>query len=139
MAERPGRARDWLAQAGDDYDWATGTLSQGHFAQACFICQQVAEKALKALALLRGYEAVRGHSVVEIAKALSVNDEILDAGRRLDQFYITARYPDALPGGAPFEVFTAAQAEEALRFADSVLTRVKQSFADEQHRDSDSQ
>ena len=136
MNGKPGRAGDWLAQAGNDFEWATSSFREGHFAQTCFVCQQVAEKALKALALLRGYEAVRGHSVTEIAKALDINDEILNAGRRLDQYYITARYPDAVPSGAPFELFTRDQAKEALGFAECVLTRVRQGFADEPKRDS---
>ena len=82
---------------------------------------------------------MRGHSVAEIAKALDINDEILNAGRRLDQYYITARYPDALPSGAPFELFTPDQAKEALGFAERVLIRVRQEFTDEQQRDPGSQ
>ena len=139
MNGKPGRAGDWLAQAGNDFEWATSSFHQGHFAQTCFVCQQVAKKALKALALLRGYEAARGHSVTEIAKALGINDEILNAGRRLDQYYITARYPDAVPSGAPFELFTRDQAKEALGFAECVLIRVRLAFADEQQRDPGSQ
>jgi HEPN domain-containing protein len=128
MAGQSGRARDWLAQAENDYDWAGDSFRQGHHAQTCFVCQQVAEKSLKAVAFLRGYEAVRGHSVAEIAKELGINDEILNAGRRLDQYYVTTRYPDALPSGAPFEFFTAEQAKEALGFAEGVLAYAKQMF-----------
>jgi len=130
-----GRAHDWLAQAEDDYRWGADSHQQGHFAQTCFICQQVAEKALKALGFLRGFESIRSHSVVRIAKALSVNDEVLNAGRRLDQYYITARYPDALPSGAPFEVFTEEQSKEALVFAQGVLNRVREFLTDERPGD----
>lgn len=138
MTEKTGRAGDWLAQAEDDLKWAGSSFRDGHLAQTCFICQQVAEKALKAVALLRGYESVRGHSVAAMATALAINDEILDAARRLDQYYITARYPDALPAGAPFELFTLEQAKEAIGFAERVLTCARTAFAHEQ-RDSGSQ
>lgn len=85
--------------------------------QACFISQQVAEKALKALAYHRGAELVRGHSVSVVCRELEINGELEAAALRLDQYYIPTRYPDAQPAGAPFRFFSAAQSSEALAFA----------------------
>ncbi|MBN1534443.1 MAG: HEPN domain-containing protein, partial [Spirochaetes bacterium] len=45
------RALDWHRQAENDLQWARDTLKDGMFSQACFISQQVAGKALKAVAL----------------------------------------------------------------------------------------
>jgi len=53
------RALDWLSQAEDDLRWAVDSRKSGHHAQSCFVCQQVGEKALKALAFSRGAQAVR--------------------------------------------------------------------------------
>lgn len=116
----------WLAQASDDLEWGRHTLKGGHFAQACFIAQQVAEKALKALGYSRGVELIKSHSVVQIAKALSVNGRLLEIGKRLDLYYISTRYPDALPAGSvPFEQFSESQASEALALAEEVLVHVR--------------
>jgi len=39
------RHRDRLEQAKADFQWGEDSLDHGHFAQTCFIAQQVAEKA----------------------------------------------------------------------------------------------
>lgn len=119
------RAIDWLRQAEDDFLWAEDTLKSSRFAQACFICQQCAEKALKAIALQRGFDRIRSHSTLEIARALTINGEVEEAAKRLDQYYISTRYPDAFPAGAPFEYFTRAQAEEAIELARHIISRAR--------------
>lgn len=53
------RARDWLKQAANDLEWARDSFKNGHWAQVCFVCQQIAEKALKAIALSRGALEIR--------------------------------------------------------------------------------
>jgi len=118
------RYRDWFSQAENDLSWGYDTLKAGHYAQGCFIAQQCAEKALKALAYFRGYQVIRGHSIREIAMDLDINSEILEAAKKLDLYYMTTRYPDALPSGAPFEYFTEAQADEALSLAERIISRV---------------
>jgi len=119
------RALDWLRQAQNDLLWAKDTLSSERYAQACFAAQQVAEKALKAVALFRGYTQVRSHSILEIAKELKINSDIENMGKRLDLYYISSRYPDAFPAGAPFEYFTEDQADEAVGFAEKIVNIVK--------------
>jgi HEPN domain-containing protein len=111
------RARDWLAQAENDLRWAADSARAGHYGGACFIAQQVAEKALKAIGYFRGADLVRGHSALEITRALEINGPLRHAAARLDQYYITTRYPDSVPQGAPFEFFSQSQADEALNFA----------------------
>lgn len=41
--------------------------------------------------------------------------------KKLDLYYISARYPDAFPSGAPYEYFTEDQASEAVSFAEKFL------------------
>ena len=119
------RSNDWFRQAEADLRWGFDSLKTEHYAQVCFIAQQVAEKALKSLAFYKGFDLVKGHSVLEICKALEMNGELLDGGKKLDQYYITTRYPDAMPAGAPFEFFTEAQASEALKLAELFLEKVR--------------
>ena len=100
-------------------------MEAGFFSQSCFIAQQVAEKALKALAYYRGAELVRGHSVLVVCRELGINGSLEEAAQRLDQYYIPTRYPDAQPAGAPFRFFTAHQAAEALDMAQQFIDAVE--------------
>lgn len=119
------RAKDWMDQAHNHLDWRQAPAESGFHSQACFIAQQVADKALKALAYFRGAELVRGHSVAMVCRELAINGELEEVALRLDQYYIPTRYPDAQPGGAPFRYFSAAQSREALAFAKRFLDRAR--------------
>jgi len=116
------RAIDWLKQAQNDYKYANQGLAGGYYSQVCFISQQSAEKAIKAIAYYHEYQ-IKGHSIAKIAKSIGINSEIESAGKRLDLYYISARYPDALPEGAPFEFFSKEQAKAALDDAELILKR----------------
>ncbi|EKO52370.1 MULTISPECIES: HEPN domain-containing protein [Leptospira] len=119
------RWKDWLSQAERDLEWAKASLHSGFFAQTCFVCQQVGEKTLKALAYFRGADLVKSHSVKTIAKELGENGEIESMGQKLDLYYIPTRYPDAFMEGAPFEYFEESQAKEAIEFAEKIIDLVK--------------
>ena len=129
-----GAARDeaerWLRQAESDLAFAALGAREGFPAQACFTSQQAAEKAVKAVLYLSGARFVPGHSVVELldrAAAAGADADaaplrhLQDSARQLDQYYIPTRYPNGLPGGIPAEVFTDAQAEDAVGRARSFV------------------
>lgn len=120
-------AERWLAQARSELAFARVGIREGFYAQACFHCQQSAERALKALHYLRGTRLVIGHSVVELLAPLTERQPTLaslrDAAARLDQLYIPTRYPNGLPGGVPAEVFTKGQAAEAVTQATQFIER----------------
>jgi len=116
----------WFAQARKDLLWGESSLSGGHFAQTCFIAQQVAEKALKSLAYYRGNDLVKSHSLVQILKDLEINGHLASYGRQLDLYYIATRYPDALPDNSvPSDFFDADQARAALDMAKVFLDKVQ--------------
>jgi HEPN domain-containing protein len=125
------RAFDWLRQAQNDLLWTRDTIRAERYSQACFAAQQAGEKALKALALKRGYSKVLSHSLMEIARALEINGKIEEYAKRLDLYYFCARYPDAFPAGAPFEYFTEEQALEAAGFAEFIIESVGTEFPEE--------
>jgi HEPN domain-containing protein len=89
--------------------------------------------ALKALHYLGGARLVIGHSLVELLGSLLERHPALaslrGAAARLDQLYVPTRYPNALPGGVPAEVFTDEQAAEAIaqaaRFLDQADSIVR--------------
>ena len=53
----------WLSQAMEDLKWAKRLAEEGGWHIACFLAQQIAEKALKAFLYSRGEEIVVGNSV----------------------------------------------------------------------------
>jgi len=123
VASRREDGRLWLRQATDDYRFGRAALRGRFHAQACFVAQQVAEKATKAVHYQLTGRPVIGHSVQALLRRLNtrarVTDELLALGGQLDQYYVSTRYPDALPGIAPADAFSAAQARAALGAAGS--------------------
>jgi len=118
MKQPKADAQRWLAQARSDLGFAELGLREGYHAQACFMAQQTAEKALKALHYLAGARVVLGHSVVELLDGLVSRHPqmaaLRESGQQLDQFYVPTRYPNGLPGGVPAQVFSRAQSEPAV-------------------------
>lgn len=125
-----GRYLDWLRQAENDLLWARHSFSGGFFSQTCFIAQQSGEKALKAFCFLRGFDIVKTHSLFQIIKTLGENGELEKLAKELDLYYISGRYPDAFPAGAPFEMFTPDQAERALKSAERIYRIISKRIYD---------
>ncbi len=130
--EPRAEGRRWLVQAENDLRFAELASRERFFAQACFNSQQAAEKALKAFLYARGAEQVMGHSVADLAaECARLEPEFAKLKERaapLDQFYLSTRYPNSLPGGIPAEAFTARDAERALEMAREVIAVVKRRF-----------
>lgn len=118
-------ARRWLEQARNDLEAARALTASGFHAQACFMAQQAAEKAAKALHFAGGARLVIGHSVAQILAGLppaeGVSPDLVKAGHLLDQYYIPTRYPNGLPGGTPADAYGPDQSKAALAAAQSVL------------------
>ena len=122
----------WLAQAAEDLRWTKYLAEGGGWHLACFLAQQVTEKALKAFLYAQGEEIVIGHSVARLCSAAaSYHSEFADKARRwslLDGYYIPTRYPNGLPDGIPAMVYTrdaavgaVALAEEAVEWVGELL------------------
>lgn len=111
-------AKRWLLQAEDDLRFVEWVWKEGvFFDKGCFISQQAGEKVLKACLYTTGKRLVLGHSlfemVLELTKKNSLFEEIKNEAKRLDRFYIPTRYPNGLPGGSPFQVYSAEDLMEA--------------------------
>mgnify|MGYP001119337091 CR=1 FL=1 len=127
------QGRRWLRQAQEDLRWARLLAEQGGYHLACFLAQQVAEKALKAFLYAQGEEIVVGHSVERLcAAAAAFQPEFRTRARSwsiLDGYYVPTRYPNGLPDGIPADVYTeeaakgaVALATEAVELADRLLS-----------------
>ena len=126
MRENPNQeGKRWLLQAKEDLKWARHLAEQGGWHLACFLSQQVTEKALKAYLFAQGEEIVLGHSVARLVEsALVYEQEFREAAKRwtiLDGYYVPTRYPNGLPDGIPAEVYTQEAAFEAVSFAQEAV------------------
>ena len=126
----------WLRQAENDLAVVHMSVREGFYAHACFMSQQAAEKALKALAYLKGDRFVLGHSVKVLLDNLIATfpglASVRDGAEQLDQYYVPTRYPNALPGSAPFEVYKREQAEEAVNIAEGIIQIAERSISQEE-------
>jgi HEPN domain-containing protein/predicted nucleotidyltransferase len=116
----------WIALAADDLAFAEHGVELGFFAQTCFLAQQVAEKAARAVHYARGARIVMGHSVDGLLESLAPDlpqvEALRDGAKELDQHYVPTRYPNGLPGNVPFRAFTRDQAQRAVGHARAILT-----------------
>ena len=116
------RAGLWLRQAKDDLRAARLLQGGGQAAQACFLSQQVGEKAIKAL-LAADDRDLRSHSLGALLRELGEDpaERWQQQARVLDKLYAPTRYPDALGDELPSDVFGPEDAERALEAATQLL------------------
>ena len=115
------RHADWFRQAQRKLDSARWDIRGKFYEDACFSAQQAAELGAKALLESQGRIEL-GHSVYQLLQAVSdVPQDILDAARVLDRYYIPTRYPNGFPAGAPMDFYDQPTAEEAVELAEAIL------------------
>lgn len=115
----------WRREADAALRQAQVTAEAGLHNWACFSAEQAAQLAVKALLHALG-KAPWGHDLDALGErlrdaGLDVPGEEQSALRRLARHYMTARYPDTLPGAAPSDLYEAADATQALADAGRIL------------------
>lgn len=124
----PRRHLDWLRQAKRKLESGRWDLQGQFFEDACFSSQQAAELASKALLEYRGHIEL-GHSVSHLLTvAGGVAQDLIDAGRVLDRYYIPTRYPNGFAQGAPMDYYDAPTAQEAINHAQRIIDYVGQAL-----------
>jgi HEPN domain-containing protein len=129
------RSEDWIKQAERDIKNAKYETKGGFYEWACFLSQQAAEKALEAVYQKLGGEAF-GHSVSgllsSLPQAYKASEKLKNKAMELDKAYIPTRYPNAIPEGAPYEIYTKQEAkrlityaEEIVKFCKDILSKIK--------------
>lgn len=127
MRDTEKEANRWLRQAEDDLKFVQWVRAEGvFFDKGCFLAQQAGEKALKACRYALGERRVIGHSLFELIQHLTGEHQefvgLLDPARRLDRYYISTRYPNGLPGGSPYQAYTAEDLAQAAQDVERVCT-----------------
>jgi len=123
------RTADWMEQAKGEFKAAKDLYNTKNYAWCCFACQQAAEKALKSILEHLG-SPTSGHNLLmlvnEISAYITVPQNVVDACRILNRYYIPTRYPNAFPSGAPIHMFDEKDAMEALELVERVLNFARQ-------------
>ena len=88
----------------------------------CFLCQQCAEKALKAYLIHCGIEPSRTHDIIQLSEACAAVDEsfqgFVEAGKQLTPYAVHIRYPSKIEIDDP-------ETAAALRKAALILGTIK--------------
>lgn len=120
----------WLRQAAYDLKAAEWCQQGGFFATASFSAQQSAAKALRAFLFIRKEDARETRSVADLLERAITYDErfkkLVDKCSRLDLYYKTSRFPDAIPGSIPADMITARDSTESINSASDILTLVEE-------------
>ena len=86
--------KKWFQYAKEDYDTAKFNFEGKKYRAAAFLCQQSAEKALKAILLKKTGKIRKIHDLVELGKDISIPVNLLNDLKELTLAYIYSRYPD---------------------------------------------
>jgi len=118
------RSKEWISQAKRDLENAKYEMNGGYYEWACFLAQQSAEKAVKAV--LEHIGAISfGHSVAglmkEVGEKIDVPKYLINYAKELDKAYIPTRYPNAHPEGAPYESYTLNEARRLIKYAEEIV------------------
>ena len=124
----------WFRQAEQDLEAATHLLDSSDYNWACFVAQQAAEKAVKAVYAARRQDVERVHSILVLIRGdqragvqgIPELGHLQNAARELDRMYIPTRYPNGVPFGIPSDFFGRQNAEDSLQWAEEILQAVRQ-------------
>jgi HEPN domain-containing protein len=126
-------ARRWFGEAEADLATAVDLVEKERFNWACFVAQQAAEKAVKAVHLARGEGVEKVHSVLALIggreeEGISRIQELRHlrkAARELDKNYIPARYPNGVPFGMPHEFYGEENGRDCVEWARTIIEAVR--------------
>ncbi|MCX8169960.1 MAG: HEPN domain-containing protein [Candidatus Methanomethyliaceae archaeon] len=115
-------ALDWWNEAKHNIRQARKNYEIEEYSVAAFLCHQAAEKALKALYIIKKEKLPpRGHDLVKLGRLLNAN-EIMNELKILNPHY--TRYPNAA-NTVPSEAYTKEIIERCLSAVDRIFEWVK--------------
>ncbi len=86
-------AKAWIKEAEDNLVTATLLYENERFKDASFYSQQIAEKALKAVQIVKLRRFDKVHDLVNLAQSLNAPREIVESCADLTEYYTDVRYP----------------------------------------------
>jgi HEPN domain-containing protein len=122
------QAAEWVIYGENDFKAAKENFKLGNFPLVCYLCQQTAEKFLKAFLISKGVKPPRTHLLQELAdRCQKVNPNfkrIKNYAKKLEEYYIPTRYPV----GVNLSDYTKAEAQSALNLAKIIIDFIKKLF-----------
>lgn len=133
MKDSKAQAARWLKQAEYDLKEAEKCLADESFSYACFFAEQAAQKSLKGYLMSKGWRFVNIHAIGELLKEAAKSNgalmELLPLGQKLDRYYLSSRYPDALPEPAiPAESYGLDEGREAVEISRKIVLMITKSL-----------
>ncbi len=110
----------WLAKAKQELRAAKYNFEGGEFEVAAFLCQQAAEKALKAIYIKKFSDLTKTHDLVFLAREAGAPEKLVEFCRELAPAFVYTRYPDVIEVGDMKQV-----AEEFISYAEEVVKWVE--------------
>ena len=86
-------AAEWVKMAEDNLATAKILSQNDKFKDAAYYSQQVAEKALKAVQIVKLKRFDKLHDLQELAESVKAPGEVSTCAKSLTRYYISARYP----------------------------------------------
>lgn len=116
---------NWWEQAKEDFKNAQMNYNNSAYYVAVFLCQQSAEKGLKAVFMIkRGESPGKTHSLVYLAKQVHVPQEFIDFLVSLTPEFVSTRYPD-VSGEIPARLYTESLTKEIIKKTRGFMTWLK--------------
>ena len=106
--------KKWMEKAEKDLLRAKLLFSSDDFEGCAFHAHQAAEKALKALYILKFKRLWKIHDLKELSLKLNAGDKVVEACKKLNPHYVETRYPTEM-------VYTKRIANDALKNASLVV------------------
>src|SRR3989338_7724907 len=84
----------WINRAKTDLKKAKDNFEIKHYDLVSFLCQQSAEKALKAVLIEKTNSFPKIYDLIKLGRSVNIDDDLLKECERLTSGYIETRYPD---------------------------------------------
>ena len=111
----------WMEKSERDLYAAKINLQQKLYEVSAFLSHQAAEKALKALYILKFKRLWKIHNLYDLGEKVGAPKDILDLCEKLNPHYLATRYPTE-------EEYTEEDAIEAFEFSEKVVTWSKKAL-----------
>ena len=110
----------WIKRAKSDLKKAKDNIGIKHYDLVSFLCQQSAEKSLKAVLIEKTNNFPRIHDLVKLGRLVNIDEILLKECEKLISAYIEARYPDT-----PDRKFTKLESVKDIKSAEIILKWAK--------------
>jgi len=113
----------WLYMSREDLRFAESGLKDDFYAHVCFLSQQAVEKAMKGFLVYQNKDYPKTHGLITLHRLMDVDwlRSSLSEIKKLSEFYVPLRYPDAFPGSLPEGLPDEEDATNAFNWASNIV------------------